>query len=366
MKVLFLCGSLEKDKDGVGDYVRKLSINMLGPECSISLLSIMEKNLTDITTEQIKNVYSNINIVRIPKFTSKKNRRAIINQFILQQEPDWISLQFVPFSFNDKGLPIYLHDLFLDIDKSIKWHIMFHELWVGINTEASIKYKIWGEFQRLIILDLVKKLKPVYISTNTDVYKHVLTSNRIKSEKIPIFSNIEKKHNVSAHRCDKISMIIFANLQKTDKLNDFLKDVYEYVLLRNIDIQFIFVGKNGVHIDEWISLLELYKFSYKVYGMLSGSEISEIMNSSSWGISTTPFLQIEKSGSVVAMREHQLPVICIGAAWTYPANFKRNLDFIFEYKKGNLPNLINVYKGNNYLYNVGNTVKAYREFLKSY
>ncbi|HQU09596.1 MAG TPA: hypothetical protein PLV25_06515, partial [Opitutales bacterium] len=46
--------------------------------------------------------------------------------------PDWISLQFVPYSFHSKGWCWQL-EKFLDIIAPIKckWQIMFHEIWIG-------------------------------------------------------------------------------------------------------------------------------------------------------------------------------------------------------------------------------------------
>jgi len=60
------------------------------------------------------------------------------------------------------------------------------------------------------------------------------------------------------------------------------------------------------------------------------------------GISTTPAALLEKSGSVAAMREHSLPVICVPCAWE-SAKFV-NLELpegIMIYKQGNLNEILN-------------------------
>src|ERR1022692_2576923 len=53
--------------------------------------------------------------------------------------PNWVSLQFVPFGFHPKGLPFGLPRHLMSIIGSRPLHWMFHELWVLWNFPLSLR-----------------------------------------------------------------------------------------------------------------------------------------------------------------------------------------------------------------------------------
>ncbi|WAC39053.1 hypothetical protein [Pedobacter sp. SL55] len=57
------------------------------------------------------------------------------------------------------------------------------------------------------------------------------------------------------------------------------------------------------------------KIHYDVLGIQPDSVISKLFTASDLGISTTPYYLSDKSGSVAAMLEHALPVLCVSRKW---------------------------------------------------
>ena len=109
MKILFLCGSIEPGKDGVGDYTRRLSGELLRNGHKVKIISLMDNNVNTYKEEiQITDNNLAINTKRIPKESSIAERKAYVKQILNEEGVDWISLQYVPHSFNDKGLPFWL------------------------------------------------------------------------------------------------------------------------------------------------------------------------------------------------------------------------------------------------------------------
>ncbi|MEM9143625.1 MAG: hypothetical protein AAGA86_11600, partial [Bacteroidota bacterium] len=87
----------------------------------------------------------------------------------------------------------------------------------------------------------------------------------------------------------------------------------------------------------WVDGFKSEGLGVKDLGILPEDRISEELYKSSLGITTTPMAQIEKSGTVAAMLEHQLPVICVARQWT-PKRFPKKAvtKGVMEYTKGNL------------------------------
>jgi hypothetical protein len=77
----------------------------------------------------------------------------------------------------------------------------------------------------------------------------------------------------------------------------------------------VFIGNCGNAIQEWTSILKVENIQYEILGYCTDQEISTNLLSCDYGISTTPYLLIQKSGSVAALLEHDLPVLCVARKW---------------------------------------------------
>jgi hypothetical protein len=322
MKIIFLCGSLEPGKDGVGDYTRRLAGELIrqGHQCGI--LAIMDKGVKDIIEENQYSEHVNIPVLRLPY-----NKGSVLNckeakNWLDRFNPDWISLQYVPFSFHRKGLPFSLGKAIQLLSIGRKLHIMFHELWVGMDKDASLKMQMWGKLQRTIINSFIKNVKPLAINTQTKLYQQQLLKFGVSVNMLPLFGNIpvmndfREVNNIESVQSKKMfTIVIFGSIHYGAPIEAFSNSVSKHALSTNLDIEIVFIGRCGEEIKQWIAICKKKKIKIKVLGELASPKISEVLSRANLGVTTTPFLLAEKSGTVAAMHEHELPVLCVSRLW---------------------------------------------------
>ncbi|MDQ6609174.1 MAG: hypothetical protein M3Y85_05080 [Bacteroidota bacterium] len=323
MKIIFLCGSIEPGRDGVGDYIRRLASELIRQGNGVGIISLNDRyaEKLNVGTEVSDSIV--IPFLRNPSLKSSKPDIIKIKKWIDKFSPDLISLQFVPFSFSKYGLPFFLNRYLSSIAKGKIKHVMFHEIWVGLAYESSLKLKILGSIQRLIIKNLMQKLKPDFIDTNTTLYRKQLFSLGYASKYLPLFSNIpnlandnkivkEKKDTLVGR---EVSLILFGTLHPGAPVERFTKEIALFSKEREYKIILKILGRAGKEQFRWEAIWQAAGLEVENFGERSFSEVSLILGSSTIGITTNPIALIEKSGSVAAMLDHQLPVLSLAGAW---------------------------------------------------
>lgn len=341
-KLVFICGTLEPGKDGVGDYTRRLAGEMIRKGLPASIVSIHDRYSSELFVGFQSDEETAVPVLRIPSSSSKKTLLFNVKRYIDQQNPVWISLQYVPFSFHPKGLHFGLSGLLKEIGAGRKWHIMFHEIWVGLERGSKWKFMFLGFLQQLLIKQLLNNLLIKNIHTHSNFYKGLLEQKKIKSELLPLFSNltktnptIELKNDPKFSTENGLRFVMFGTIHQTDAKVDFLKAINLFALQTGKRITLTFVGKNGPLLSEWESSCKIEGVTIEVLGEQSSDNVLNILESASIGISTTARPMIEKSGSVAAMLESGLPVICLSHKWK-----SRSIDFnlipegIFNFEPG--------------------------------
>jgi hypothetical protein len=339
MKILFICGSLEPGKDGVGDYTRRFCGELIRKGQEVQILSLRDHQVSSYTTDHQVVEETTVVVNRIP-ISSSNNRRFIWSQDILNEfQPDWISLQFVPYSFNPKGLPFWLPSFLKKLKGNHKWHIMFHELWLGIDIESSFRHKCIGKLQQLNIEKLVQKIDPYFISTQNKLYQFFLQLHNIATDVLPICGNIPVTA-VNKDSNEFTQFVLFGTIHPGAPIKDFVDDLITNSNRFKKPIKFVFIGKNGSELTTFTTILEDCDIYYEVLGIQSEKIISQVLINSDFGISTTPYFQTEKSGVYAAYREHQINTICVSRKWT-PTKGQYTIPQIIKYEKNNL-NLISM------------------------
>lgn len=348
MNIIFMCGSLEPGRDGVGDYMRRLAAEIGGRGHSVSLLAINDKHITESLqyTQEADGI--SMPTLRITADLPTKVRFAHAKNWIDRFNADFISLQFVAFAFHPKGLSLSLNRNLKYLGKGRSWHIMFHELWVGMADDSNLKRICWGLIQRQLMKSLVVKLQPILVHTQTKLYQLQLATLDIKAAYLPLFSNIPviKLTNATTtsntlQAGSEISLVLFGGIHPGGLVQQFIAEAANIAKANSLHLILRIVGRGGTGQQHWVSMWESAGLGIELYGEQSPESISTILSSSSIGISTTPIALIEKSGSVAAMREHGLPVICVRERWkargimciTPPEG-------VAEYKLGNLKELL--------------------------
>ncbi len=105
-------------------------------------------------------------------------------------QPDWISFQFVPFGYHPKGLCAGLGRKLAAINSKTVWHVMFHELWLGLDERTPFKHRVLGAMQRAFIRDMIRNLRPRVVHTQAEPYRQVLTREKIPASVLPLISNV--------------------------------------------------------------------------------------------------------------------------------------------------------------------------------
>ncbi|MGE5944867.1 MAG: hypothetical protein ACM31G_11070 [Flavobacteriales bacterium] len=342
MKIIFICGSLEPGKDGVGDYTRRLCGELLKQGVMVGMLAYNDKHLHyKMETIQESDGHT-IPSLRLPHTWKSKVRCKEAKNWIASHNPEWLSLQFVPYAFHHKGLPFGLGNQLKRMGTNYKWHIMIHELWIGMSQQSTLKDKCIGQVQRIIIKKLLLKLVPKVIHTQTDLYKHHLQQLEFEASILPLFSNISyvesdfhTNKSIAEFNLPEKYLVLFGSIHKNAPIEEFVKELSE--LDKEKTFSFVALGRNGGELQYWKSIIEKYGFDIMVLGEQSAESISYVLSHATFGMATTPYYLIEKSGSVAAMHQHNLPVICLSKPWM-PNKFIRSnkLKGVEEYKTGNL------------------------------
>jgi glycosyltransferase involved in cell wall biosynthesis len=341
MKIIFLCGFLEPGGCGVGDYTRRLAVELIRQGHEIEIIAVndpwvREEFLGYQTSDGIP-----VKVYRIPSSVSSANRFDKATNYVKAFDPEWISLQLVLFAFNNKGLPFNLTKLLASLCKGRRVHIMFHELWLGLEKEAKLKILLWGWVQKKIITGIIGKLKPGVVHTQTQLHQFALSKINVKANFLPLISNIpvvvKKVQPVLEDRSQKISFVIFGSIYYGAPITEFAKEAGVFAKKYEVEICVTSIGRNRKNSDTWIKAFKLEGIKVELLGEQPSDQISHVLSNASYGISTTPYMLAEKSGAVMAMREHGLTVICVSRPYSPRVSFKlKPLPGIREYVVGNL------------------------------
>jgi hypothetical protein len=336
--IVFLCSALEQGRDGVGDYSRRLAAALIKENNQCAIISINDRYVTDNFegTQWVDNI--DVPVLRIASTLPDQEKFAAAKGYIDKLAPQWISLQFVPFGFHVKGLKTGLSKLLLSLNTSARWHVMVHELWVGMDKESPAKHIAWGWVQKRLISSMLRNLKPAIITTQSQLYKLHLDTMGYDAHYLPLFSNIPNftQAQYTKTKSESVSMVIFGNIHYGAPVYAFAHEVATYVKEYNINLTLKFLGHCGAEQDNWIKQWQYAGLQVAVIGEQPAERISAELKNADIGITTTPLFITDKSGSFAAMREHGLPIISVSRLWHARRIEKIVIpDGIFYYQKGN-------------------------------
>jgi hypothetical protein len=179
-------------RDGVGDYARPLAAEFIRQGHPSVAVALNDPDVSGPAYETQAMKGAAVSVLRLPVSLPWNNRVLEARNWLSRFEPDWMSLQFVPFGFHPKGLCSRLGRDLAGMAGTAAWHVMFHELWLGLGEQAPLKHRILGALQRRIVLDLLKRLRPKVIHTQTDTYRVVMGREKIEASILPLISTIPR------------------------------------------------------------------------------------------------------------------------------------------------------------------------------
>lgn len=338
MKILFLTPSLE-ERGGVSDYTLRLA----------GALRESGNNVRCVSLNERRGVFAKggdrMSVIQ-PWKERVKSLQGILDEFL----PDIVSLQFVPYGFQSKGLPIGLPDYLGCLKGAFRWHVMFHELWIGEEDHYTLFQRATGWLQRSIISRLAS-LKPVVVHTSNPEYLSRLQNIGFSARELPLFGNIPVSEVTSGIRPslrlnaspalqsheDPWIFAIFGGIHPGWDMTGFLRSLRSARLRAGKSrCLFMRLGKGGKAGEEiWRAMQRIggSDFSFFSLGESAPEIISQHLQVADFGIMTTPLHLMGKSGSAVAMREHGLPIIAVRveqSASEYPGEGIILMDQDFE------------------------------------
>ena len=344
MRLSFYCSCLEPGRDGVGDYTRRLSGELIRQGHACTAVALNDWSISTLVSEPQVVEETTIPVLRLPGNMPWAQRIEASRQWSASFHPDWTSLQFVPFGFHAKGLCFGLGKHLAALNTGAPWHVMFHELWLGLGAQASAKDRAWGFLQRLAVTDLLKRLQPRLVHTQADPYQTVLGREGIQVQLLPLFSNIPQ---TSENGWDDVLAPQLAAATGTPPVRG---DLYLAGVLGAVHREWnpelavdcvlplaqhfkkklvlVLLGKNNLAPEILGQLKTRLRNRAMVFsvGERPSREISKVLNSLDLGLATSPRQIIQKSGSAAAMLEHGLTVLVTRDDWRlrWPAPMPSN------------------------------------------
>jgi len=300
MSVAIIVPKLPPLIDGLGDYTHHL----------IQHSSVLDKAILLVAenSEQSQLYFRKNLVLEIPSDSCH------FNSLLQSYEIDVLVLQYSAFGFSKNGSPINL------LRNIRKWKhlnpksqllIMIHELWYDTNlTKPGFYIQLIHKYFLLSCLRTAD-----YIFTSTNGYKETVVKC-IKSknvEALTVGSNILPTRIPSIEQKIPNSWILFGRqTNRLSCLRDFgiwIKKLYEVGLLAQLNI----VGprdNTSMTVQEDLLLQSLLPSDeYVQHGPLSGSILSELLLSSSYGMFSQTPLSYQKSTIFMAYAAHSVEVV---------------------------------------------------------
>lgn len=308
MKIVFLCGSLESGRDGVGDYTRRLASEVLRQNHEARIIALNDKSIKELVIEKQNDKGIKISVLRIPKSTSSKQRYSLAKEWIESFNPEWLSLQYVPFSFHEKGLPLNLIKNLRYLSKNRRWHIMFHELWIG---KEGLKKSVVSILQKSIIKHSLKLLRPLIIHTHLPIYYDELKKISSRVNKLPLFSSISKFPHSIKQNNDVFKVAFFSQASCENSVLTFLSKLNFELVQNKKKLEILFIGEKRDSMQKLEEMLKKninFQIPVKYTGFLKEEALSQIIQTCDIGMTPTPQHALGKSSSTAAFFAHGVPV----------------------------------------------------------
>jgi len=297
MRILIICSSLEKGRDGVGDYSLKLGKWLDRNGCSVAIIAVNDKYIS-------KNQLSGEVSVRLSSSLSSKSRFELLQNKINEFEPEILFLQYVPYAYHKKGMPLNFAKRIGSLSTSGEWVIMVHEPYIGGRLTAKGKFVKFA--QQKALRRLVKKTAPRRVFTSIKKYEKALADINIVSSILPLFGNIAFAETPEKEAGDKVLGVFFGTHPKKEYFS-LVKEGIEKAASSHL-LSIALCGKTGN--SEFYAYLK-YSFRNKNIelqniGELSEKNMSDLFSQSDFGIARISPDLIGKSGSAISLLEHGL------------------------------------------------------------
>jgi hypothetical protein len=320
VKILFVCGGLEPGRDGVGDYSRRMAGAGRDAGCDAALLSIHDGAITRTVEESAP-----VSALRLPRSLPWRERHRSAAEFVAAHRPDWVSLQFVAYAFAADGVVFRWVPRLAALLAGRRVHVMFHEIWIGASTEYGPKDRLIGTVQRLAIRRLARRLRPSAVHTSNAAYQRLLAGIGVRAERLPLPGNIPIAPSGSAipgwpafDRAKCWVGGVFGTIHPRWQAEPWLEESASLAAGAGRRLVLVQMGEAGpAGASTWARLAGTYRDRVECHalGPREPQEISRLLAQLDFGVATSPWALIEKSGATAAFLDHGVPVLVPRDDW---------------------------------------------------
>lgn len=332
MRICFLCGCVEPGKNGVGDYARRLAGQLIREGHEVFLVGIHDYFVNSTTEERQLSEGIEIEAFRWPATQDWKTRIEGLRKLVAEKPVTYISVQFVAYAFDQRGLPHQFVKLIGTLKDSAKFHFFVHELWYE-SGKMSLKQRATSYLQKRMIRKLLKATEPTVIHTSLPYYQAELEAMGFKSKISPIFSNIDPvstsspEEEGSSTKQKRILAGFFSQFSMHPSVCSFLESLQKDCDQHNLKLSIILIGGSPKKAEHAIQSLQTRlenNIGIKHTGYLDPAAVSEQLHQVDIGISPVSRHVIGKSGSTAAFLAHGKPV---AIPHTEPGESPENIGF---------------------------------------
>lgn len=330
MRIQFLCPCVEPGQSGVGDYTLGLAgaLGSIGAETHV--LAFADPSARETQAEMMAFAGQQVRTARMKPSTSPDKLRSALEAAVTEFQPDWISLQWVPYAFHPKGLAAWGRFPWGSLFGPARMHWMIHETWIGGFRGAPWKLRITGALQRLMMKQLHRRLRVRAAHTSNPTYRRQLARAGIATEILPLFGALPTDHGsqdwsgwasvltgakgkpIDLERESPWVFCFFGTIHRGFPADDVFKAILDAGRRENRSIVILSVGHAGEgarDFDEW-SVRWGDRITFHRTGSLSDAQTVQVLSHADFGLSTTPLNVIGKSSAAATLSEQGLPVLC--------------------------------------------------------
>ena len=312
MRLLFLTGSLEPGRDGVGDYTRLLAGECARQGHEVSLIAVQDPHVASIQEGVETLAHQTVPVLRLAANIPWARRIESVEAFRIRQAPDWISLQFVAYAFDAKGFASRFTAQLKEMVAGTRLHVMLHELWIGTGPFASLRYRMIGKLQRFQLRRMLRELAPQLVTVTNPFYGSLLWKLGAEATELPLFGNIPVAPVQEPTVPDFSLGLFFGTLHSEWEPEPFMRLWLSACATKGRQPRLFSLGRLGeVGEGVWRKLQTDYAgwVDFVALGEVPSAVVSSWLQRADFGLAASPWHLIGKSGSAIAMLEHGLPVI---------------------------------------------------------
>jgi hypothetical protein len=295
----------------------------LGHECLCIATNDTKLDANAHARSEEEGVEPGVRVLRFSSCRSWEERLPLLRNAVRRFGPDWVSLQYVPWGYDPRGLPRQLADRLSVVIGNYPLHIMCHELWME-GPWFSIKNRLLGAVQKPLCRALFRTLRPKVVHTQTAISRQMLQSIGVQSEILPLHGGIPVSSSKSEGKAwldervgssgGELCFGFFGEIHSSldsDRLAAFATECSKQASPAWI-LSGGMLSAGSLAVWEALQQHLADKTRFFLIGRMEEAEVSRYLSGLTMGLTSYPLEFVGKSSSVAAMLEHGLAVRLLG------------------------------------------------------